>query len=205
MAWSVDHKEKRELLVSLPPRNVHILNVQRNTKEMEVNSLLLKHCFASPRGKKRQKLLCIWSKLSWFKFVFLLLRNDKDYDNECLRKKNIIWDQCHFAFSTESVRFRIEGPWRHMYGSLSATNCGHRFKKDSFLPTSSFDILFNDNKKFHPLCKSKKLPRDLPPSWWEFAYDHFWLEPCSTCSQVYYSVMITYDDHGDNYDDRKQS
>ena len=27
------------------------------------------------------------------------------------------------------------------------------------------------------------------------------IEPCSTCSQVYYSVMITYDDHGDNYDE----
>ena len=74
-------KRNRELLVSLPPRNVHILCVQRNTKEMEVNSLLLKHCFASPRGKNRQKLLCIGSKLSWFKFVFLLLGNDKDYDS----------------------------------------------------------------------------------------------------------------------------
>ena len=113
MAWSVDHKEKRELLVSLPPRNVHILYVQQwNTKEMEVNSLLLKHCFASPRGKKRKKLLCIGSKLPWFKFVFLSLGNDKDYDNECLRKKNVIWDQCHFAFSTKSVRFRTKDPWR---------------------------------------------------------------------------------------------
>ena len=28
-------------------------------------------------------------------------------------------------------------------------------------------------KKFHPWCKSKKLSKHLPRTWWEFAYDHF--------------------------------
>ena len=146
---------------------------------MEVNSLLLKHCFASPRGKKRQKLLCIGSKLSWFKFVFLLLGNDKDYDNECLRKKNIIWDQCHFAFSTESVRFRTEGPWRHMYGSLSIFSTSYQLwpqirriafyrhlRSISFLMTIRNSILYVNQRSFLEICRH---------SWWKFAYDHFWL------------------------------
>ena len=36
---------------------------------------------------------------SGFKLIFLLPGNGKDYENEYLHKKNIIQDQCHFAYS----------------------------------------------------------------------------------------------------------
>ena len=45
-------------------------------------------------------------------------------------------------------------------------------------------------KKFHPWYKSKKLSKDFPPTWWEFAYDHFWLQNCDR-PVVKYIIMIT--------------
>ena len=71
-----------------------------------------------------------------------------------------------------------------MYGSLSVlstsyTDSGFIDKKDSFLPTlqSSFDILFNDNKKFHPLCKSKKLSKIRRQVDGNLHMITFWLSP----------------------------
>ena len=89
MAWSVNHKEKRELLLSLPPRNLKtstyftFSEIQRRWKLIHYFwSIALHH---QEKKKWMQNLLCIGSKLPWFKFVFLLLGNDKDYDNEFLR------------------------------------------------------------------------------------------------------------------------
>ena len=64
--------------------------------------------------QKKKKLnednICYASSqnLPWLKFIFLLPRNCKNYENEFLQKENIILDWGHFAFSTESFRFRTE-------------------------------------------------------------------------------------------------
>ena len=61
-------------------------------------------------------MLCIASKLilPWFKFIFLLPGNGKDYENEfkLQKKKHTEIMQCHFAFYTESFHtenYRVHG------------------------------------------------------------------------------------------------
>ena len=74
--------------------------------------------------------------------------------------------------------------WPKQAYSQQVTDCGLINRRKAFYrhrlgPRS---ISFNDitivrnfpPKKFHPWCKSKKLSKYLPPTWWEFAYDHFW-------------------------------
>ena len=55
--------------------------------------------------KKNECNACyaLGQNLCWFKFIFLLPANGKDFENEFLQNKNIIWDQWHFA--TESFWF----------------------------------------------------------------------------------------------------
>ena len=57
-------------------------------EEMEVNSLFLiikEQSIASPREKNEYNI-CYTSgqNLPWFRFIFLLPGNSKDYENECL-------------------------------------------------------------------------------------------------------------------------
>ena len=161
--------------------------------EMEVSSLFLIIKAKLPatalhhQEKKMNIILICYTSgqnLPWF--MFILPGNGKDYENEFLQRKKIIWNQCHFAYSTESFRFCTEKYvvfWLKQAYSQPATDCGlieGTLSTDTVVPRS---ISFNDTaivrnfyaKKCHPLCKSKKLSKDFPLTWWKFAYDHFWL------------------------------
>ena len=58
---------------------------------------------------------------------WVLPANGKDFENEFLQKKNIIWDQWHFAYSTKSFWFctanYVVFKLKQAY-SQPATNCG---------------------------------------------------------------------------------
>ena len=58
---------------------------------------------------------------------WVLPANGKNFENEFLQKKNIIWDQWHFAYSTESFWFctanYVVFKLKQAY-SQPATNCG---------------------------------------------------------------------------------
>ena len=118
MAWSVKHKKKRKFTSqpSSEERSTYFTfsEIQITPKEdMAVNSLFLiilrpnyqlEHYITQERKKWIQSLLCIGSNSPWFKLVFLLAGNDMEQENEILHNKNISWNQCHFAYSTESFR-----------------------------------------------------------------------------------------------------
>ena len=130
MAWSVKDKKKRKFTSqsSSQERSTYFTfsEIQITPKEdMAVNSLFLiinaklpTRALHQPRERKKwiQSLLCIGSNSPWFKLVFLLPVNDRDNENEFLQNKNISWNQCHFAYSTESFRFRTEN---YVYKILS--------------------------------------------------------------------------------------
>ena len=46
--------------------------------------------------------------LPWFKLIFFLPGNGKDFENEFLLKKNIIWDATLPTPRPESFRFRTD-------------------------------------------------------------------------------------------------
>ena len=137
----------------------------------------------------------------WFKSIFLLPGNCKDYENEFLQKENIIWDQWHCL-----LHGKLQVPYWKLFSLSTQTNIFSASlrmwlsrRKAFFRHCSPRSISFKDTsivrnfypKKFHPWCKSKKLSKDLPPTWWEFnlymiTSDYF-IEGCTTCSQVYHS------------------
>ena len=96
-----------------------------------------------------------------------------------------IWyqiDQCHFAYTAESL-----APYSKLCGLLTqtsifstGTNCRLMEGKLSVGISRPSSISFNDNsivrnfypKKFH----SSKLFKDLLPTWREFSNDHLWLQ-----------------------------
>ena len=102
-------------------------------------------------------------------------------------KRNIYFEiSATLPTSQESFRFWDKNYvvfWLEQAYSQPATDCGlieGKLSTETVVPRS---ISFNDTaivrnfyaKKFHPWCKSKKLSKDLPPTWWKFEYDHFWL------------------------------
>ena len=123
--------------------------------------------------------------LPWFNFIFLFLLpgNCKDCENEFLQMENIIWDQWHCL-----LHGKLQVPYWKLFGLLTQTSIFSASlrmwlnrRKAFFRHCSPRSISFKDTtivrnfypKKFHLwYSKSKKHSNDLPPAWWEFAYDY---------------------------------
>ena len=157
MAWSVKSKKKRELQVSLPLRRstyfafseIHI----SPKKEMEVLihhfQLLrpryqLEHCITKFTKRKKMNAIFVmhWVKInlgsSLFSFYQGMVRTIK---MSFLQKKNIIWDQCHFASSAESLT--------QTSIFLPRTDCGlieGKLNTDNIIRSISFNDITNQKK-----------------------------------------------------------
>ena len=137
---------------------------------MEVNSLFLIIKAKLPARVLHQKrknwiwyLLCIGSKFTLVQFYFSFTRE--------------LWGLWKWVFTNGKYNLSLLTQTSIFSASLRMwLNGGKVF----FRHCSPRSISFNDTailrkfypKKFHPWCNSKKLSKDLPLTWWEFAYDY---------------------------------
>ena len=140
------------------------------------------------KRKKKECNICYASRqnLPWFKFIFLLPENGKDTKMSFCNR-----NQCNLrSVALSLLHGRLQVPYWKLCGLLTQTSIfstSYRLwldrRKAFYRYCSPRSLFFNDTwivrnlypKKFHSWCKSKKLSRDLLPTWWEFSYDHFWL------------------------------
>ena len=103
MAWSVKNKKKRELQVSLPLRRGPHICIQWNTHLSKKGDGGFNSPFSTVKAtipvrtlhhqvhqeKKNECNICyaLGQNQPWFKFIFLLPRNGKDYQNEFFAKE----------------------------------------------------------------------------------------------------------------------
>ena len=93
--------------------------------------------------KKNECNICyaLGQNQPWFKFIFLLPRNGKDYQNEFFTKEKYNWDQCHFASSAESLT--------QTSIFLPRTDCGlieGKLNTDNIIRSISFNVITNQKK-----------------------------------------------------------
>ena len=157
---------------------------------MEVNSLFLIIKAKLPARVLHQKrknwmwyLLCIGSKFTLVQFYFSFPFTREDCENEFLQMENMIWDQWHCL-----LHGKLQVPYWKLFGLLTQTSIFSASlrmwlnrRKAFFKHCSPRSISFKDTtivrnfypKKFHLwYSKSKKVSKDLPPAWWEFANDY---------------------------------
>ena len=160
MAWSVKNKKKRELRNASQSTSkkrstyfafseIHISPKEEMEVLIHYFQLLrpryqLEHCITKFTKRKKMNAIFVmhWVKInlgsSLFSFYQGMVRTIK---MSFLQKKNIIWDQCHFASSAES--------WTQTSIFLPRTDCGlieGKLNTDNIIRSISFNDITNLKK-----------------------------------------------------------